>query len=80
MDKNLSSVFLTRSDTNRAVQSQMITRGLKYRILEVFGVVLSTCMCEKSKALIVCTVSVRLLRISFAHLFSKCRLFRGSAH
>ena len=30
--ENLSSGFLTRSDTNRAVQTQMIARGLKFRI------------------------------------------------
>ena len=30
-------VFLTRSDTSRAVQPQKMTGGLKFRILEVEG-------------------------------------------
>ena len=29
--------FLTRSDTNRAVQSQKVARGLKFRILKEEG-------------------------------------------
>ena len=33
--ENLSSRFPTRSDTNRAVQPQKITRGLKFLIQEV---------------------------------------------
>ena len=32
--ENWSSGFLTRSDTNRAVQSQKMARGLKFRIYE----------------------------------------------
>ena len=31
-EKNRSSGFPTRSDTNRAVQSQKMARGLKFRI------------------------------------------------
>ena len=33
----MSSVFPTRSDTNRAVQSMNMARGLKFRIQEVEG-------------------------------------------
>ena len=33
----MSSGFLTRSDTNRAVQPQRMARGLKFRIKEVEG-------------------------------------------
>ena len=33
--KKLSSGFLTRSDTNQAVQPQKMGRGLKFRIKEV---------------------------------------------
>ena len=36
-DKYLSWGFPTRSDTNRAVQSQKMARGLKFRIKEVEG-------------------------------------------
>ena len=35
--ENLSSGFLTRSDTNRAVQPQNMSRGLKFRIKVVEG-------------------------------------------
>ena len=35
--RNLSSGFLTRSDTTRAVQQQKMVRGLKFRIQEVEG-------------------------------------------
>ena len=33
--KNLSAMFLTRSNTNWAVQPQKMARGLKFRIKEV---------------------------------------------
>ena len=36
-EKNLSSWFLTRSDTNQAIQPQMMARGLKFQIEEVEG-------------------------------------------
>ena len=35
--KKLSSGFPNKSDTNRAVQAQMMVRGLKFRIKEVEG-------------------------------------------
>ena len=37
MKKNWSSGFLTWSDTNRAVQSQKMARGLKFRIKKIEG-------------------------------------------
>ena len=44
--ENLSSGFPTRSDTNQAVQSQQMARGLKFRILEVEGLYY---LCSKNK-------------------------------
>ena len=35
--RNRSSGFPTRSDTNQAVQSQKMARGMKFRIQEVEG-------------------------------------------
>ena len=40
-EKKLSSLFLTRSDTKRAVQLQKMARGLKFGIEEVEGLLLS---------------------------------------
>ena len=37
MRENLSSGFLTRSDTNRTVQPQKMTRDLNFQIYDVEG-------------------------------------------
>ena len=44
--RNWSSVFLTRSDTNWAVQSQKMARGLKFRIKVGEGLY---CPCSENK-------------------------------
>ena len=56
--RNRSSGFSTRSDTNRAVQLQMIGRCLKFRILEEEGLYY---LCSKKKALISCAVTAQLI-------------------
>ena len=50
------SGFLTRSNTNRAVQPQKMARGLKFRILEVVG---SYYLSIEKKALISCAITVQ---------------------
>ena len=51
--ENLSSGFPTRSDTNQAVLSQKMARGLKFLIKEVEGLYYLV----KTKVLISCTVT-----------------------
>ena len=46
MWENRSSGFLTRSDTNRAIQPQKIARGLKFCIYKVEG---SYYLCRENK-------------------------------
>ena len=45
--RSLSLEFPTRSDTNRAVKSQKIARGLKLRIYEVEGL---NYICSENKS------------------------------
>ena len=45
-EKNLSSGFLTRFDTNQAVHLQKMARDLKFRIYEVEGLYY---LCSKKK-------------------------------
>ena len=55
--ENLSSGFQTGSDTNQAVQLQMV-RGLKFQIKKVKGLY----YVAKTKALISCTVTATWLK------------------
>ena len=55
--EKLSSGFLTSIDTNKAVQSQIMARGFKFRISEGEGFYY---LCSKNKALISCAVISQL--------------------
>ena len=69
--KNLSCVFPTRSDTNRAVQPQKRVGGLKFRIKEVEGLYY---LCSKNKG----ADQLRgHLRLCFSHL---CINFERFSH
>ena len=72
--ENLSLAFLTRSDTNWAVQPQM-ARGLLFQIYEVEGVYYVV----KMKALISRVVTGQLLCI-FVFAYAKIRFPHDTAH
>ena len=63
----------TRSDTNRAVQSQKKARSLKFRIYEEEGY---TCV-EKTKTLIRCAVTAQLICV-FVFAYADCSPCSGS--
>ena len=70
--ENLSSGFLTSSDTIQAERPQKIARGL-----ESIGVVLSS---EKKKNVpINCAVTVQLIRV-FVFAYAKSRFSHDAAH
>ena len=78
--ENMSSVFRTRFDTNRAVQPQKMARGLKFQIYEVHVEGLY-CLQEKTKGLISCTVTIQLICALFSHTQKACfliTLFKSS--
>ena len=60
------SEFPTRSDTNRAVQSQKMARGLKFTMSEVEGLYY---LCSKNKGTdqIICVFVFAYSKISFSH-------------
>ena len=60
--------FQTRSDTNRAVHSQKMAKGLKFQIKQEEG---SYCV-VKTKALISCTVTAQLICV-FVFAYAKSR-------
>ena len=62
--------FLTRSDTNRAVQSLKMARGLKFPIKKVEGNVGNICV-AKTKALISFAVTAKLICV-FVFAYAKC--------
>ena len=72
--ENLSLAFLTRSDTNWAVQPQM-ARGLIFQIYEEEGVY----YVAKIKALISCVVTGQLICI-FVFAYAKTRFPHDAAH
>ena len=79
-EKNRSSEFLTRSDTNRAVLPQKIARGLKFRIKVVEGL-FYTCS-ENKGADQLCgavTVTAKLICV-FVFAFAKIRFSHDEAH
>ena len=69
-------MFLTKSDTKWAVQSQKMVRGLKFWIEEVEG---HYEYVVKTKALISCTVTAQLI-CAYVFAYAKKQLFswRGS--
>ena len=71
----MSSWFLARSDTNRAVQPQKMARGLKFRILEVEGLY----YVAKTKALISCMVTTQLI-CTYVFAYTKSRFSPDAAH
>ena len=56
--RNLSSGFPTRSDTNQAVQTQKMARGLKFRIKKVKGF---HNLCRENKGANCCAVTAHLI-------------------
>ena len=69
--ENRSLGFPTRSLTNRAVQSQKMAKGLKFRIKEVEGV-------GKTKALISFAVTAKLICV-FVFAYAKSRFSHNEA-
>ena len=69
--------FPNRSDTNRAVQSQKIARGLKFW----FYIEERNCSIgvAKTKALISFAVSAKLI-CAFVFAYEDCWFFHGAAH
>ena len=68
--------FPTRSDTNQAVQSLNMARGLKFRIQEVEGLYYPV---AKTKALISFTVIAKLICV-FVFAYAKIRFSYDAAH
>ena len=75
--ENLSSVFLTRSDINRAVQPQKMARGMKFQIWKVEGIVLFV-LCENKGADQLCGYCTLICAFVFA--YAKNRIFHCVAH
>ena len=71
-----SSGFPTSSDTNRAVQTQKMARGLKFLIQVVEGLYF---MIAKAKVLISCVVTAELICI-FVFAYAKSRFSHNEAH
>ena len=70
-EKNLSSWFPTRSDTNRAVQTRKMARGLKYRIKLVEGLY----YIAKTNVLISCAVTAQLICVFVSTYLKKKNRF-----
>ena len=71
----MSSGFPTRSDTNRAVQSQKMARGVKIGIKEVEGLY----YVAKTKALISLAVSAKLICV-FVFAYAKSWFSHEASH
>ena len=73
MRENLSSVFPTRSDTNQAVQTHKMVRGLKFWSKEVEGLYYP---CSENKG---AGVFAQLI-CAFVFAYAKGSVSRGMAH
>ena len=69
MRENLSSGFLTRSNTNRAVQPQKITIGLRFGKSRD-----CTIYVAKTKVLISCAVTMQLI-CAYVFAYAKCMMW-----
>ena len=69
--ENLSSGFLTRSDTNWTVKSQKVTSGFKFQIYEVEGYY--SIYVAQTKVLFSCPVTAKLICV-FVFAYAK-RIF-----
>ena len=79
--ENLSSGFLTRSDTNQAVQPQKIARDLKFQTWEVEGLYY---LCSENKgadqlrfkcaALLICAFVFAYVKIRFSQHAAQLKL------
>ena len=65
--------FLTRSDTNQAIQPQKMARGLKFRIQKAEGLYY-LCTCSEKKMLNSCAVIAQLICGAFIFAYAKSRL------
>ena len=70
--ENLSLGLPTRSDTNQAVRTQKIARGLKFQIKEVDVLTYCTIYVVKTKALISSRVTTQLVS-TFVFAYAKIR-------
>ena len=75
-EKNVSSVFPIRSDTNQAAQPPKMARGFKFRIRKKRA---CTFYVAKTKALISCAVAAQLID-GFIITYVKSRFSHVAAH
>ena len=72
----MSSGFLTRFNTNQAVQPQKMVRSLNFRISDLGE---CTICVVKTKALISCVVTTQLI-CAFVFVYAKSRFSDVTAH